>query len=228
MVLPRKPQYSEFASPTTRRRRNTAAVVRHYCCSFVAQRTYIYLLVATLVAIILYQNAALQRQQQQLYTTLHRPLVIHLVDPITGGSVTDNEGEAKQISQLPIIAARTIHLRHYPKPMVLPSSLVNTKNNQRSEPMALAQSRNAIFENSTRLNSNVGSNDEASSDEDNDNDDGVCESMHPWQTKQSYSCNNLHDLDLTEIQFINCGSSRCAFSVVTTDGSTKATLKIQT
>jgi hypothetical protein len=99
----------------------------------------------------------------------------------------------------------TIELRHFLKP----SSRLNT-----CCPLALmAQSGNAVFEKSLLIDTDY-------------EEPPKCNLMHPWQTQPFYSCSKLHDLDLTDIEFINCGTSQCAFSILADDGK-EVTLKIQ-
>lgn len=43
--------------------------------------------------------------------------------------------------------------------------------------------------------------------------DQDCVNIHSWQSASYSSCNLLHDLELTSIKVINCGSNRCAFLI---------------
>lgn len=45
---------------------------------------------------------------------------------------------------------------------------------------------------------------------------GVCVPMK-WQRRRFLSCNNVHELE-TDLEFINCGGSRCAFKFLDIDG----------
>jgi hypothetical protein len=59
-----------------------------------------------------------------------------------------------------------------------------------------------------------------------DNVDENCVIMQPWQAESYSACNLMHDLDMTHIEFINCGSNRCAFLLDDRYESKKLALKI--
>ena len=56
--------------------------------------------------------------------------------------------------------------------------------------------------------------------------DQNCVNMDSWQSASYSTCNLLHDLELTSIEFINCGSNRCTFSINEQRGSGTLALKM--
>jgi len=52
-----------------------------------------------------------------------------------------------------------------------------------------------------------------------------CEPLE-WQTQRFLSCNNIHEMYLDDLKFINCGGSRCAFEFRDNDGASQV-LKVQ-
>jgi hypothetical protein len=46
----------------------------------------------------------------------------------------------------------------------------------------------------------------------------ACVPMHDWQTARFLSCNSIHEMQMGQIEFINCGGSRCAFKFFDIDG----------
>jgi len=53
-----------------------------------------------------------------------------------------------------------------------------------------------------------------------------CIPMDEWQTARFLSCNNVHETNVKNIRFINCGASRCAFKFHDIDGTAQV-LKTQ-
>ena len=90
-----------------------------------------------------------------------------------------------------------INLRHFPKPQLL----------HRFGPMPLSQ---AQYGDPNSM----------------DNDDKHCVFMQPWQAKSYLACNLMHDLEMTHIEFVNCGSNRCAFLLDDLYESKRLALKI--
>ncbi len=57
--------------------------------------------------------------------------------------------------------------------------------------------------------------------------DHNCVDIDSWQSASYSSCNLMHELELTSIEFINCGSNRCAFSINEQYGSRTLALKMR-
>ncbi len=91
----------------------------------------------------------------------------------------------------------SINLRHFPKPELL----------HHFGPMPLSQAQYGKPASMENVEEN-------------------CVIMQPWQAESYLACNSMHDLDMTHIEFINCGSNRCAFLLDDRYESKKLALKI--
>lgn len=57
--------------------------------------------------------------------------------------------------------------------------------------------------------------------------DPNCVNVDSWQSESHLSCNSIHDLEMSSIDFINCGSDRCAFSIEEQYGPRMLALKMR-